>query len=461
MHLDHVMRVVGGRDAPDHRFGYAQITLQRSGNDHQCGGSLIAPDLVLTAAHCLKWFSSIHVDRHDFSDTSDSYQIFEPIQTLAHPDFDVDTFRYDFAVVQLNGSVENVEPVRLNDNESVPEMSYPMTVIGWGAVDYSTESSSIFPDVLQRGTVRYIPSPICEETTIGGRSLYRDEIFPEMMCALSSGVDACIGDSGGPLIVAGNSPEGDRQVGLVSWGRGCAVYPGVYSRVSSGFDWIRSEVCQLSDNPPSYFECTGAENGQISKERSIPETADPISVQPEESSVGLNTYPDTKSTPFPGHSSYMVPLTIEIQMDTNSQDVGWFVSTTGGVMVLQVPKGSYTYPNAYVKQKILVQRDTRYLFGITDASHDGICCENGDGWYRLILGTGEATDVQVVAGDGKFDEAGTHFFFVPPQSDSPTSLAASFWDTEQQASAAGAGQVPCASILLFTGFVWLFQTIVF
>jgi hypothetical protein len=48
---------------------------------------------------------------------------------------------------------------------------------------------------------------------------------------------------------------GDLQVGVISWGRGCAIYPGVYSRVSEGHDWIREQVCYQSKNPPSYLQC--------------------------------------------------------------------------------------------------------------------------------------------------------------------------------------------------------------
>lgn len=47
----------------------------------------------------------------------------------------------------------------------------------------------------------------------------------------------------------------DVLVGVVSWGRGCAVYPGVYSRVSEGYDWIRLEVCSKSVDPPYYLDC--------------------------------------------------------------------------------------------------------------------------------------------------------------------------------------------------------------
>lgn len=55
---------------------------------------------------------------------------------------------------------------------------------------------------------------------------------------------------GGPLIVPGDAPEADVQVGVVSWGIGCAFLPGVFSRVSSSYDWIKETVCDSSNDPP-------------------------------------------------------------------------------------------------------------------------------------------------------------------------------------------------------------------
>ena len=76
-----------------------------------------------------------------------------------------------------------------------------------------------------------------------------------MMCAADDGEDSCTGDSGGPLVIRENS--GDVQVGIVSWGVECAhkVFPGVYARISSQFEWIRGHVCAESSDPPAYFEC--------------------------------------------------------------------------------------------------------------------------------------------------------------------------------------------------------------
>ena len=69
------------------------------------------------------------------------------------------------------------------------------------------------------------------------------------------------GDSGGPLSVTSGGV--DVQVGVVSWGIGCGTeyFPGVYSRVSAAYPWIRSAVCANSENPPSSFRCGGSGSG--------------------------------------------------------------------------------------------------------------------------------------------------------------------------------------------------------
>ena len=77
-----------------------------------------------------------------------------------------------------------------------------------------------------------------------------------MMCARDDNQDSCQGDSGGPLVVK-EGANSDIQVGVVSWGVGCAheSFPGVYARISSAYDWIKQQVCAKSSDPPSSFNC--------------------------------------------------------------------------------------------------------------------------------------------------------------------------------------------------------------
>lgn len=75
-------------------------------------------------------------------------------------------------------------------------------------------------------------------------SAYDGGITDDMLCASRSGKDSCQGDSGGPLIVKGTDFSKDVQVGVVSWGYGCAdeSYPGVYARVSEQIQWIKTQI---------------------------------------------------------------------------------------------------------------------------------------------------------------------------------------------------------------------------
>ena len=74
------------------------------------------------------------------------------------------------------------------------------------------------------------------------------------------------GDSGGPLIVTNNGEQQHVQVGIISWGIGCGreEFPGVYSRISRGYPWIKRQVCENSKNPPLSFDCASSSSTSAS-----------------------------------------------------------------------------------------------------------------------------------------------------------------------------------------------------
>jgi trypsin len=279
-HIESRTRIVGGFNALEGRFPYGEVSLEGWRGRHQCGGSVVAKDMILTAGHCMRYFSVVKVGEYDKSNTvtAAGIQIFSSIEKIRHPDFEASMFRNDVMLVKLDGIIEGIVPVRLNQDEMKPSTSSVLTLIGWGTVDVSTKTSKsgdgTFPEVLQQASLPYIPNSVCESSSYDGHSLYRDEIFDEMMCAGTTGVDACSGDSGSPLLVKGSSAEKDVQVGLVSWGHGCGKYPGVYSRISHLVPWIRKEICWRSINPPSYLQCQPEERGPYSPTLSPSPTVD-------------------------------------------------------------------------------------------------------------------------------------------------------------------------------------------
>lgn len=86
-----------------------------------------------------------------------------------------------------------------------------------------------------------------------------------MICTLTADRDSCQRDSGGPELIKGSNAEEDVQVGVISWGLGCAtnIFPGVSARISTAYDWIRIEVCERSTAPPSDFECEHSDKDRV------------------------------------------------------------------------------------------------------------------------------------------------------------------------------------------------------
>lgn len=241
-------RIIGGTEATEDRYSFAVSLQDHIG--HFCGGSLIAKDVILTAAHCQGGSYDVVIGRHDWNDNDGD--VIARKSDLPHPSYDSFSTDNDFMLVFLDraSTVNNVDLVRLNSQSSVPSVGQGVTVMGWGDTNISGDVSEL-SDALMNVEVEVISNSQCDssEGEIDGYSdNYNDQITLNMLCAESNQPrDSCQGDSGGPLVIRGG-PGGDVQVGVVSWGVGCAHdnFPGVYARVSKAYDWIESEVCKGS-----------------------------------------------------------------------------------------------------------------------------------------------------------------------------------------------------------------------
>eukprot|EP01083_Nonionella_stella_P288019 980339_1 len=137
--------------------------------------------------------------------------------------------------------------------------------MGWGDTDIRDDVSKL-SDVLMSVDVNVISKNECdasEGTVDGYYDTYENQITNNMLCArvVGGGEDSCQGDSGGPLVVKGANAGQDVQVGVVSWGIGCASkhFPGVYARVSRSYNWIEDEVCSRSNYASDAgFNCSGS-----------------------------------------------------------------------------------------------------------------------------------------------------------------------------------------------------------
>lgn len=134
-------RIIGGDEAVEDRFDYAVSLSDNWG--HFCGGSLIARDVILSAAHCDSGGKGKYkavVGRHNHDDKDG--QELGVREALPHPNYDGDTTDNDFLLVFLSESTSNnINLVKLNHNPTTPEESAPVTVMGWGDIDQVTVKS--------------------------------------------------------------------------------------------------------------------------------------------------------------------------------------------------------------------------------------------------------------------------------------------------------------------------------
>lgn len=210
-----------------------------------CGGTLVEPTKVVTAAHCLyDETTGRPANRPDLrvlvgrSDLAGSAGQEVPVASVwIDPQYSYRDNRWDVAVLTLaqpqNG--RQVLPVVWQGDARPYRAGSQATVIGWG----DTTGRGSYPDTLSQVQVPVVPDATCARDYPGGG----DGSFQAatMVCAgeqTLGGKDACQGDSGGPLV------EDGQLVGVVSWGTGCAEagHPGVYTRLSAMADAVRGQL---------------------------------------------------------------------------------------------------------------------------------------------------------------------------------------------------------------------------
>ena len=362
-------RIIDGGFAPVGRYPYA-VSIQGQGRQHVCGGSLIAQNLILSAAHCSVTFGEVHIKRYNMSDSSPSEQErYAILDEFIHPQYNYIDYPYDYMIIRFNGT-SSISPIKLNRVPAIPTDNATLTVVGWGRND--TDGDYMPSEVLKEAEVFSVSQSSCNTYW----QSYGYAITNDMMCATRKTGINCRGDSGSPLLWKKDASDGDVQVGLVSWASAdcdLAMAPSVYSRISDQIDWIDYIRCLYSSEAPNDVNCSNV-NFTVSEQQSA-----------------------DAEVPGPGQ----VRVSIVLTFDVNYYETGFVLEDDQGNEIYRVNPFASGRDADSLETTVLLDVESSYDIILLDSADDGFCCLNGTGSYEVYF-----TDSHhvLVSGFGEFEK---------------------------------------------------------
>jgi len=419
------LRLAGANFIPEEEDRYRYMaSLQMEGINpagtqydyHLCGGILVAPDFILTSAHCAYYsppnsdekyqaFNGIEVGKTDLSYegleydaySSETYKLYYenliPQKMYLHPDYNEETYEHDIMLVKTYGK-SRYPTIRINSHDDIPERNEDITVLGWGAEH--NDSVPKYSNLLKEADLNALTNAQCKASAVdvnnpetGKMELMslRGHIFEDMMCAKTTNRYICHGDAGGPAIKRAGERKNDVALGILSWGYGCVneQYPAVMSRTSTHFNWIRNTICGESTAPPDQYDCPNM--------------------------VSMSSSANTQT------------VTLKMKLDMMSVETGFVLRfrDTAELVAQRIPGYYKEDHNLVMLEEMELPFGQCYTLTMLDSFGDGNCCNMGGGNSYLYKGT----DTSMYTGEllaeinGNFDFYSSADFCIDGQAPNP------------------------------------------